>query len=724
MSDRNYFDKHIEPFSGQTKIKHVLQQLEEKETGDEDHIVVDHGSGKFRTIQVGAFKEIIDEEDEDLLELILEELDNDELKDAHGLAEDEVSEISPNRLIELAHKEPANLLVITDSDSTQPVGRIWSPTKGGRVYEAMFGDDNLEPPERYANAVLAEERGEGLLDTQEPIDPGAVVRLRVDIGELSEDSAVVDPEPLPLPDKDFWLEVMLSSTDFEVGNSLADLESLSASHTASSRLFVPKDGTAATTEDGDKYLYFYMRAPEVKQVARARVGYYYRNSLLQSQVLVADVGEDEGGYIFEIDYTLSRTFTGLQAMPKIPTLSILTNSNSDGTHQIVVRAGDKEGKELGTVPYTLDEDTIGKVVQDIRKTLASRAPKVRQRKKKELISDLRMLAPKGLKLWHGIIQNIQDLYGILDQHDDMVIQISRPQGKRYAFPWGLIYDIPIEDGNKAQLCSLIEKWDGQSPLIDLELRECPEVPNGIHDDNTLCPFGFWGFRYPIEQLASTDHEVFWIYDSEPNKFEMMVGETQYEVNTKDLEAHVNNLRKLVKGEYPEADVYERKDKDSIKELFHRDLPLIYFYCHGERPRPGDPNTYLGVGKREAISAEDIRSWLLTWKRRDKKVVWEDVRPLIFINACHSIEINPDTLTNYLDTFVTEAHAAGVIGTEVKVNQHLAMEMADIFFDRFLQDDWSLDRAMHYGRTSFLAHGNLFGLAYSNYSRASLQFFKG
>ena len=64
-------------------------------------------------------------------------------------------------------------------------------------------------------------------------------------------------------------------------------------------------------------------------------------------------------------------------------------------------------------------------------------------------------------------------------------------------------------------------------------------------------------------------------------------------------------------------------------------------------------------------------------------VWDQIRPLIFINACHSAELDPAALFNYIDVFVGAANAAGVVGTEVKVSQDLAMEFARRFFDELL-----------------------------------------
>ncbi len=620
---------------------------------------------------------------------------------------EQMARVDPNQLPDPGHPSEKQDLV---------------PPEGQPYVPAMAPKDVLVRPKRYANAALMEPEEEKVLPKRAPLKPGREFRLRVDIGELSPESAVEDEVPIPedlLPDEDLWLEVVVSSTRFDLGQTRGDL---GKSNTVFGELFLPADGGHATTPGGERFLYVWMRAPMEGQLAQARISYYYKNDLVQSQLLVADIGTLSGGFRVEVDYTLSSTFAGLRPIPDRPTLSFLTNDNGDGTRQIILRSGDRDGKRLGAITYELDEETIGELVRRIRKTLSSEsvAPARHKRRRRQLISDLKKLAPLGWKLWAAVVREIRKLYAVLDEQEGVVLQVARPVGGSYTFPWGLMYDIHLEDEVEWTICPMVDEWDEALPLVDSKVRRCPEAPKSGHDANTLCPFGFWGYRYPIEQLASTDRETFRIFKDEPSLLEIVVAETQYKVDQRALSSHVQEIERIAKSRFPQAEVSEGKDKKKIQELLGRDLPLVYFYCHGERPKPGDPATYLGVGKREAIRAEDIKGWILNWFRRERKVVWGDVRPLIFINACHSIEINPDTLTNYLDALVGEAHAAGVIGTEVKVHQRLAMDLAAQFFRHFLSEGWSVDQAMHDVRMDFLAKGNLFGLVYTTYCRADLK----
>ncbi len=85
---------------------------------------------------------------------------------------------------------------------------------------------------------------------------------------------------------------------------------------------------------------------------------------------------------------------------------------------------------------------------------------------------------------------------------------------------------------------------------------------------------------------------------------------------------------------------------------------------------------------------------------------------MFINACHSAEIDPRALFNYVDAFVGVGNAAGVIGTEVRVHQDLAMRFAQAFFGELLADGGTVGVALRRARLRFLAGGNLFGLNYT------------
>jgi hypothetical protein len=102
-------------------------------------------------------------------------------------------------------------------------------------------------------------------------------------------------------------------------------------------------------------------------------------------------------------------------------------------------------------------------------------------------------------------------------------------------------------------------------------------------------------------------------------------------------------------------------------------------------RPAGKPT-LGMGNREWVTAPDFMSWVQDAYLLRRQRAWDKIRPLVFINACHPAELDPQALFNYVDAFVVAGNAAGVIGTEVKVHQDLAMQFAQRFFDELLSAD--------------------------------------
>jgi hypothetical protein len=365
-------------------------------------------------------------------------------------------------------------------------------------------------------------------------------------------------------------------------------------------------------------------------------------------------------------------------------------------------------------------NSIGSYVKDLRKTLSSEgvAPVTRQRAKGRLIEDLRQLAPIGSDLYTKFFVQAKALVRALDERDDdPVVHISRPTTSSFTFPWSFLYDISLDssiDVAKLQVCPLVQEWNGKNPLVEGEPRRCPESRATDHSENLLCPFGFWGFRYGIEVLTMTKNPVPEI-PVLPSAT-VAVAKTLYDIDNSVLDTHIQVLRNEFESAFPTCKVKDEATKAAIRTLVATDIPLIYFYCHGE---PYRGNVYLGVGKREYITPKDFVNWVNTSWKKERRIVWDRVRPLVFINACQSLDITPESLLGYLESFVGAGGAAGVIGTEVKVAKQLAMEAAEVFFHTLIQPDMTAERAMHALRMHFLRLGNLFGLLYTPYCWADL-----
>lgn len=576
-----------------------------------------------------------------------------------------------------------------------------------------------EDKPRYANIVLVDAQRRSSLGKNYRMKPGDETVLRVDIGALSADSLVSHPGSFPedsLPqDEELWpIDVMVTSSEFRLGDEAS---------VAHGRLFLPRDKREpARTKDGEKYLYFPLYAPLMEVWAHVRVGFYYENNLLQSYKVVASIGGTDPVYAEEEpDFSISQAFslseTTLDAWRRNPRrLTILTNDNVDGSYQLVLRGEGGAGTVAGT--FKLNSQAVGGAVAELRKALWKISPQKEKLSKSQLIEHMRALAPLGYKLWIHIMGQFEDFFEVADllqASEAPIIQVTRPDTGSYVFPWGLLYDIPVDSEEEFKVCPSI---DGLlNGTIPEGTRCCPEVVKSgkPHAGNTLCPFGFWGYRYAIEQLSSTKSLETQI--PTPGDIEMAVGLTQYDVNRNRLAEHVKWLEENLGG----VKMRQADTRAKIKDALHDpDLQLVYFYCHGHYDDDAGKDVYLGIGNKEKLSGEDFTSWLHDWRWQDRIKVWDQVRPLVFINACHSLDILPDSLVSLLKAFMGHANAAGIIGTEVRVDQNLGYRIAEMFFDEFVNERKKVWEALQTIRFHFLCQGNLFGLIYTPYCSADLQ----
>jgi hypothetical protein len=592
------------------------------------------------------------------------------------------------------------------------------------LFERESAEDAAPAPPlhapRYANAVLRDPVSDRPLDPTSTLSPGSVIRLRLDIGALSAESHVDDAKPIPeerLP-RNIDLDVMVSSGDFAVARHAQALGDGSPS-VAHGGFFLPDDGGAARARDGGQYVDFYLKVPAASHATRpahARIGYYYKNILIQSQHLTA-WPDKVPAFTIVTDFTTSDDLTDLDDIPSRLRLSILTNANGDGGHQIVLRhPGEAAGSGASGFTMEMKSANIGATIKKMRAALTMRAPEQKKRNAAMFAEDLRQLAPIGWDLYTQLPGKAPpDFFGGLRQNPDQyVIQIARPNTSSFVLPWSYVYDIPLIPGENPTLCPMVAQWDGAAPLFEDAPRQCPCGP---HSRNTLCPFGFWGYRYAIEQLASSDKRVTDIPASPT--CDIIVGEAQYDIDLGRLGAHVGKLGAAIARALPQAKLREGKDKAALEKLLGADLPFIYFYCHGERRNDADPNTVLGVGDRETLTTGELIAWVDGWYQDLNKQIWNAVRPLVFINACHTLAMEPETLVTYLDVFVGKGRAAGVIGTEVKVEQNMAMDVAEQFVAAWMGGD-SVENVLRAIRVDYLKQGNLFGLVYTPYCWSELK----
>lgn len=650
-------------------------------------------------------------------------------------------------------------------------------------------DEHEKRVPRYANVGLFDDlTAKTECDRNRPLVRKTEYYLRINIGELAawdtqEDHVVWPDKYIPPSEIDgHWLDVIVTSEDFDVEKE-------------QQALFLPDKGKSwvCNCERGakhhcesngrDDYLHVPVTSPDVPGEATLRIGFYFKNNLLQCRLFTAQVGTEvpdgKKGYESITDYTLTRSLRDVGRLPP-RTLNIFTNENADGSHRVVV-VGTQESESENYVQCTsLGSGMLKGDLEEARAILLGTQMRVNKKAKvtvlpdgreevepsdnnpllrilkdrngnpirnaKERTSfmkDLRRLAWFGWDLWYRLFGGLDD--GALDNLKNLLqekatIQISRAEkgDPSLLYPWALVYDIPLQSQGRQSdpglwdYCELLqdENWKPGDMLYRPEHTKCPKDDGQNHRANVICPFGFWGFRHIIEYppLALEELPLKIAHSGEPK---MLVGFSE-RLKT-DPRKHVSELESKLLGKLQlEVVGRESKDENSSDEILRRmgdpDLGFVYLYCHGlwrqlfESAQP-DPaaggkrkDFFLEVGKEhERIAGSDILFYRQARWPRDH---WQKANPLVFINGCETVALTPDTQASFVRAFIN-AHAGGVIGTEVTVYQDLASEAAELFFSHFLESDMTVGEAIRRMRFDFLRKGTVTALAYTPYCSANL-----
>jgi tetratricopeptide (TPR) repeat protein len=605
-----------------------------------------------------------------------------------------------------------------------------------RRFKGPWQDDSPLPP-RYLNVCLTKTERKIPVPSSVSLGTSQNYHLRIDIGELSVESvvenAILNPFPadkLPGDMDGHWLEVVIVSDDFKLARSRY-------------HLFLPNIGSSWVCDctPGQEhnciqsarhaYLFVPVSSPSAPGPAELRIGLYYANNLVQSQLLSAEILPEErvgAGYRSWIDYTLTAQLKKVDFLTS-RSLNILTNRNQDGSHRLVIKNGLED-----VMSFNLTEGQIRSAINNARATLfgihieeygGQLGAKPQRRNlfdennakgKDDFVKDLITLAQVGWNLWAALYQTHPSeghhLRAIMAQRE-MSIQVARVRGSVFVFPWALLYDIPIESDGKYQLCRLLNEFEDMVSLLEEGYTKCP-YESEHQESNYICPFGFWGFRHIIEQPPSTENSDLPIPIESIDPLEIVVCRS-LDLDQQLSEDHLKQIHQML----PSFELQSVTSRDEIRDtLSNPSLEVVYFYCHSKReeqPGMSAPIPYLEVGWGERITPADITAWHLSYSRNPAH--WK-TKPLVFINGCHTTELSPEALVNFVDAF-SSANAGGVIGTEITLDQRLANEAAEQILGYFARKK-SVGESIRRMRLHFLRKGNLLGLAYTPFCSADLK----
>ncbi|HEY0173813.1 MAG TPA: CHAT domain-containing protein, partial [Pyrinomonadaceae bacterium] len=286
-----------------------------------------------------------------------------------------------------------------------------------------------------------------------------------------------------------------------------------------------------------------------------------------------------------------------------------------------------------------------------------------------------------------------------------VIQVA-PLTAQVSAPWELLYERRLESFDR-QATTLCPTFREHGP----EPEDCPAYAAG--DARMVCPHGFWGYRYIVEQLPcfvdpqspppdfSLPAEV---CNDVPLRFQGIISD-----GFTNLEGHLRQLQVLGGGGRVKLALLNSKDE--ARALLSRRTPeadVLYFYTHGGFDEQAG-YAFLSVGTGERIAYIDLEAWGV---RLDER------RPLVVLNACESASYTPERFENLIHFFYSHG-AAGVVGTQCEVRELLANEFSLRFFESFV-NNVPAGEALFAARRGLLYESNdPRGLAYSLFAAAEV-----
>ena len=582
--------------------------------------------------------------------------------------------------------------------------------------------------QRYVNICIAPADEEVCLPKATSLVVDREYRLRLAIGTWSSDTIVVDRSSFPsnlLPPTTagHWLEVVAVSDECVLPNRRY-------------HLFLPRTGSSwvcgchpggehsCTPDDHQPYLFVPLLTPHDPAMARVRIGVYYRNNLIQSLLVTAWIDRSElhselqgDGQRALVDYTLTATLSDFERLPS-RTLSILTDDNASGSHRVVVKNGSEQ-----VLAFNLTEGQMRGAIDAVRTALhdvhieestnwlhsqrrINRYDANNAKPRDAFVADLKLMAPLGQTLWVRLLEDrSRTVWDRLGQ--PATIQISRISSS-FVFPWALVYDIPLEPGASFAECRLLRDWERASEVISPTAQRCPYEQE--HTLNTICPFGFWGFKHLIEQPPSVPEgrSLALVVQAVNHPFHLVAG---LSLDLPDPALSTEHLQHL-------APVVSCASLPDLRQRLAEPVEMIYFYTHGRHqdlPGRAQSTPTLALGTSDLLLPETIAAWRRSSWPADH---WQGTSPLVFINGCHTVEITPESLVSFVDSFAN-ASAAGVIGTEIAIAQRVAGEVAEEFFRHF-RAELTVGEALHRTRIHLLLKGNLLGLAYTPYCSTELR----
>jgi hypothetical protein len=468
-------------------------------------------------------------------------------------------------------------------------------------------------------------------------------------------------------------------------------------------------------------VHFQIVTPVQTGVSHLRLGVYLRGNLVQSYQVYARIAPTQGeipaegvdGWWSACEYTLSMDLNDVQGLTSRD-VCVWFGAGKEGAHRAGVRAaGLDAGPALEVDPVlrrsaleryrellydACFEEKPGDQGEEVRREYryhpdhTPRDPETFRETLLDLVELGQMLYQRVFGTREG--QRVADAIRQVEKNQvggPLVVQIAR-MSLDATFPWAVLYDRPLHyHPGSNEICQEFLKGSDCS-------KNCSK-----NDLNLVCPYGFWGFRYIIEQPLRP-----------PGSFSSVATELSVEgsprmtlVYGSDLELTEKHSKAVSDVLGSQAQVVTPKGTTELVKEIECGPAVVYFYCHGgNKPYrhwlvldKGDPlvPTYLHDGLCEA---------------------WSGGAPLFVLNGCHTGKFDPSTILSFVHRLGTLG-AGGVIGTEVMIHEYLGSAFGEFLFKHLVQGG-QVGQIVYDFRRELLISRNLLGLVYVPYCYVDLR----